>query len=212
MTAGLGTPPAQGTAPFQLGKASWDLHRASGLAAAPHHPLCTHHWLSSDPQVELFVFLPCFPSPHECMDRSKFREALGFLYFSPGGAGEERTGGLCGFSNLSAANMHHPENPVPPSTLHKLPGTETHTPAFSLKDAELKKEELVMGASLCSNSSIVCGSWKCTHTQSVHSAASAFRIRIIPNVSTGISADIRKNNGERPQETLCILKILPLRT
>lgn len=81
--------------------------------------------------------------------------------------------------------------------------TETHTPAFSLKDAKLKKE-LPSGCFTVSKQ--LCKSGQClwqgaagsthTHRHSVHAVASAFRIT--SNVSLGISADIRKNDEERP--------------
>lgn len=69
-----------------------------------------------------------------------------------------------------------------------------------------RRKNLLLGASLfqsaSANYSIVCGREQLgvhTRTYSVHTVASAFRIRIISNIS---SADIRKNNEKRPQETL----------
>lgn len=60
-----------------------------------------------------------------------------------GERGQEGTA-LCGFSDVSTANMQSPEDSVPQPTLHKLPCTEMHTLQSSLwRKKSLQKEAWV---------------------------------------------------------------------
>lgn len=79
--------------PPLLGKTGRDPASSTGLATARNHILQIQDQLISDPQMGLFMsFSPISPLAINAWT-GRFREASYRIYFSPGDAGEERTGG-----------------------------------------------------------------------------------------------------------------------
>lgn len=100
---------------------------------------------------------------------SKFREARFCIYFSPGGAGEKRTGGLCGFSLCCKHALPREPSINSPHFLNR----NTLQPSLGRMQS-LRRKNLLLGASLfqssSANSGVVCGREQLevhTHTDTV---------------------------------------------
>lgn len=197
------------------GRLAETLHRASGLGTALNHLFQIQDQLISDPQMGLFM---CF-SPTSLLhinawtgpllNRCSGKPDIVFIsLLEEQGKRRHEGTALCGFSDISTANMQCPENPVPQSMLHKLSCTETHTPQPSLYRKQiLKRRNLLLGALLVQTAAAnasqplqqrAAAGWKCAHRHEVHPVALAFRIRMISKVCIDNSADIRKNDEGRP--------------
>lgn len=197
------------------GRLAETLHRASGLVTALNHLLQIQDQLISDLQMRLFM---CF-SPTSLLHINAWTGPLlnrcsgkpDIVFSSPAPPGDKKIHegtSLCGFSDISTANMQCPENPVPQSMLHKLSCTETHTRQPSLYRKQiLKRRNLLLGALLVQTASANASQplqqraavdWKCAHRHEVHPVALAFTIRMISKVCIDNSADIRKNDEGRP--------------
>lgn len=141
------------------GRPAETLHQASGLATAFNHRLQIQDQLISDPQMRLFTsFFPISPIHINAWTGSFLKRGSGkpdavfiSLLEEQGKRGQAGTA-LCGFSDVSTANMQCPENPMPLSTLHKLSCTETHTLQPSLcRKQSLKKKKLASECFTVSN-------------------------------------------------------------
>lgn len=197
------------------GRPAETLHRASGFATALNHLLQTQDQPISDPQMGLFM---CF-SPTSLLHikawtgpllkRGSGKPYIVFVsLLEEKGKRRHKGTALCGFSDISTANMQCPENPVPQSTLHKLSCTEMHTPQPSLyRKQSLKRRNLLLGALLVQTASANAShplqhraavGWKRPHRHDAHPVALAFRIRMISKDCIENSADIRNHYEGRP--------------